>query len=243
MAQNNSLNNKSSTLTVDNGLTVTTGASTINTGIGSLAISNDASATTVNIATGAAAKTVTLGSTNTTSKLDLKYGTADFSIASATGMVMSILDTGEMTMPLQPTFYAEKNTEQTDVTGDGTAVTVIYELEKYDIGSHYNNATGVFTAPVTGTYLFRASAYFSGILNTHLKGELYFTSTAATVFGFSYSPYSFMNSDGRVTISSTALIKMTAGDTCYVVLNVYGGTKVIDIRNNYLSSFSGCLIC
>ena len=64
MAQNNALNNRSSTLTVDNAFTVTTGTVSINSGTSALGISTDASATTVSLATGGAVKGVTLGSTN-----------------------------------------------------------------------------------------------------------------------------------------------------------------------------------
>lgn len=54
--------------------TVAGGAMTMNTGTNALSISSDASATTVNIATGAASKTVALGSTNTTSATTINSG-------------------------------------------------------------------------------------------------------------------------------------------------------------------------
>lgn len=71
--------NSTSATTVQSGsgalnVTSTNGALTINSGTGTLGVSTDASATTVNIGTGAAAKAVTVGSTNTTSGLTLNSG-------------------------------------------------------------------------------------------------------------------------------------------------------------------------
>ncbi len=55
-------------------ITSTNGPLTINSGTGTLSISSDAAATTVNIGTGAGAKTITLGSTDTTSTTTLQAG-------------------------------------------------------------------------------------------------------------------------------------------------------------------------
>ncbi len=71
--------NSTSATTVQSGtgalnITSTNGPLTINSGTGVLNISNDAAATTVNVGTGAGAKTVTLGSTNTTSTTQLQAG-------------------------------------------------------------------------------------------------------------------------------------------------------------------------
>ena len=71
--------NSTSATTIQSGtgalnITATNGPLTINSGTGALNISNDAAATTVNVGTGAGAKTVTLGSTNTTSTTQLQSG-------------------------------------------------------------------------------------------------------------------------------------------------------------------------
>lgn len=65
------------------GLTVhaANGAMDIISGTGALSISDDAANTTVNIATGAAAKLVTVGSTNGASSLALQSGTAGITLA------------------------------------------------------------------------------------------------------------------------------------------------------------------
>jgi hypothetical protein len=122
MAENNAINNRSSTLTVDNGFVVTTGTTTINSGTSALGISTDASATTVNIATGAAVKTTVLGSTNSTSATTVQSGSGACNLGT-TG-------TGATNM------------------GNGTGTTSI----QFGTGGALNSyATGVWTPTIVGT--------------------------------------------------------------------------------------------
>ncbi len=76
--------------------TVTTAAGTnltINSGTtGILAIGDDASNETVNISTGAAVKTLTVGSTNTTSATTIQSGSGDVAITSTDDFSMTITD-------------------------------------------------------------------------------------------------------------------------------------------------------
>lgn len=61
-------------------ITATNGPVTINSGTGAINLSSDASATTVNLATGGAVKTVTLGSTTSTSTTTVRAGTGGVQI-------------------------------------------------------------------------------------------------------------------------------------------------------------------
>lgn len=67
--------------TVTGPVTTSGGAVAINSGTNALGISTDAAATTVNVGTGAGAKTITIGSTNTTSATNLTAGSGGVNCA------------------------------------------------------------------------------------------------------------------------------------------------------------------
>lgn len=243
--------NTTSATTVQSGsgalnVTATGGSLTINSGTGALSISNDASVTTVNLATGAAAKTVTLGSTNTTSSLALKYGTSDFTLASATGTVMSALDTGEITYPLQPAFLAIPNATISDVTGDGTRYVIIFNTEIFDQNSDYNTGTGQFTAPVTGRYQFYGSIAYGDIGAAHNNGSQIIDTSNREYLTNLNNPTTF-DISGFLAQTLVVLADMDAGDTAELVANVSGSTKTVDIfyqsATDPRSWFSGSLVC
>lgn len=68
-------------LTAGSGFTVSAGAVAITTGTSAINISADAAATTINLGTGAGAKTITIGSTNTTSATNLTAGSGGVNCA------------------------------------------------------------------------------------------------------------------------------------------------------------------
>lgn len=240
--------NSTSATTVQSGsgalnVTSTNGAMTLNSGTGALSISNDASATTVNLATGAAAKTVTLGSTNTTSSLALKYGTADFSLASATGNVMVAQDTGEITYPLQSSFLAYRSADVANVTGDGTVYTCTFDTEVFDRNSDYNNGTYTFTAPVTGLYRFDLNVGAGTLGAAHTIGLVQIVTTGRT-FSSNYSSWGVARASNNIYMYETSVLTtMTAGDTATTNFQVYNSTKTVTFYGAAVNSWwSGNLV-
>jgi hypothetical protein len=237
-------------LTAIDSLTNTNTAFALNTGTGTLSISNDASATTVGLATGAAAKTVTLGSTTTTSKLDLKYGTNDFTVASATGTTIKALDTGAVTLPLQPRFLAVINPEL-NVTGDGTVHSigsVVAMTESYDIGGNFFPGDGAgnpatYTIPIDGNYLFTCS--LSAHIETTGGNEMrWYMSDGGVGYGGINLPTrnrceGFYGTNAFITLPSTITKYFTAGTVLTLVFVSDGGAKVDEAGSGF---WSGCLL-
>lgn len=216
-------------------------AITLNAGTNTISIGSDASNNTINLASGAGAKVVQLGSTNGASSLDLKYGTADFTVASATGTSIRAENTGEVTFPLQSSFLAALSAPATNVTGNGGAYHAICNSEKYDVNSDYSTVTGDFTAPVSGKYYFSGTTYVNGCVAAN-QGVMQFITTInqLSIWNFRAS------SSSAYGLTFSVSTNMDAGDTCYLKITLYGESSNIDDvygdGSTAFTSFSGQLL-
>lgn len=131
----------------------TNGALTVTSGTGALNISNDAAATTVNVGTGAAAKAVTIGSTNTTSATTINAGSGLISLGATTKLTASA------------TQFQQKGGAATDFIGSGVLV----------LGTVTINNTNI--AATDRIFLSRTAANASTTL-----GELSYTISAGASF-------------------------------------------------------------
>ncbi len=224
--------------------TITTANATlgVTTGTGDISISDDATNTTCNLFTGAGAKLSTVGSTNTTSSLSLKFGTADYTLSSATGTIVSALDTGEIVMPLQSAYLAYLASADNNVTGNNTNYVVgtnVALTEVFDQNGDYNGVT--FTAPKTGRYHLTGQIVVSG-----LAGGTLMTTRLAT------SNRTFLYQLGKVTgtqnIARTMFVvtDFDAADIANMQVVVTGnGADTGDLAGSATLNIysSACLVC
>jgi len=151
--------------------------------------------------------------------------------------------TGRFTNSAQPCFCAFVSSTISNVTGDGTAYTVIFDTERFDRGSNYDNTTGIFTAPVTGIYHFSAFLLYQGI-NSNVQPDIRIETTAKT-----YLLGNFSNplSGGNFPMNISLTVDMSAGDTANIIANVGNWpSKIISIFGDTAtprSCFSGFLVC
>ena len=146
---------------------------------------------------------------------------------------------GHVTKPLQPAFLAYASTV-TDVTGDGTLYDVIYANEVFDQNADYNTTTGIFTAPVTGRYMFSTTFEFEPDAD-HTTSYSYFKSSNRTIPVFWINPAATEAALGILDINGATVMDMDAGDTMYINWYVAGGSKTSDIGGG--NTFGGYLIC
>lgn len=196
-----------------------------------------------------ASRSFAIGASNSNSQ-HLRINTAaGATVSPSTGTnVWDMSPAGIRTMPLQPAFFAYVTSTIPNVTGDGTGYTVIFDTVSYNIQSCYNNATGIFTAPVTGVYIFTTTVYWGGVTASHTSGSVNISSTAyGPIAGFTGNPANFRNNTNNESGTASTTILMVAGATTSVPTIVLNGTKVVSVLGTafnglILSSFSGALL-
>ncbi|XP_067449832.1 uncharacterized protein [Thunnus thynnus] len=101
-----------------------------------------------------------------------------------------------------------------------------------NIGQAYNPSTGVFTAPVRGTYYFRFNARESQ--DTKLVGIILYHNDKQITLSFDR-----VVSHGYVTVSNAFVLQLEKGDVIY--LDLWENSSVYDDRYNH-TTFSGFLL-
>jgi hypothetical protein len=145
----------------------------------------------------------------------------------------------------QPCFLVYNNASVTNVTGDGTVYTCRYNTEIVDQGNNF--ASNVFTAPVSGRYVFCASMFPANLGAGHTSCSFdLITSTGNLFTFFQGNPIAIANG-GSLIFTGSVIINMSASDTCNMQLTVSGSTKTVTWGGNalggFIVSFSGELLC
>ena len=196
---------------------------------------------TMNIATDSSAGTITMGNTTGATVMALRYGTGDFTLASATGTVMSALDTGEITYPLQPAFLAIHTVSQTNITGNGAIATINFTSEIFDQNSDYDG-TNTFIAPITGRYMLIYACYMDQV-SSGTNGVMNIV-TSNRSYGSNFLNYSAVSVSGQIAFNTSALTDMDSGDTATCTMTITGiGADTADALASGATYFSGYLVC
>jgi hypothetical protein len=136
---------------------------------------------------------------------------------------ITIDDSGRLLMPTMSAFLAQNGSTATDVTGDGTTVTVTFGTEVLDRGGDF--ASNTFTAPVTGIYSFTGTVTLTGLT----IGSSNITVNLVT----SNRTYQVSNGLATGTTQSIAwsatCVDMDAADTAIVQLTCANSAKVVDV--------------
>ena len=149
---------------------------------------------------------------------------------------------GTLTTPSQPCFLAFNSAEDSNVTGNGTTVTVDFDSEVFDQGADFSADT--FTAPVTSRYHLNTNVQLIG-MTAVVADQVILTIVTSNR---TYRGTRFDLTNGLPTIiglTLSVIADMDSGDTAIVQVVVSGEVSdVVDVEGNAsiaLTSFSGCL--
>ena len=183
---------------------------------------------------------ISKGGTNATS-MSTSSGIVKFDGTSlVTSTTAQIDSSNRFTNTSQPAFLAYLSSTQNNVSGDATTYTIICDTEVFDQGSNYNNATGTFTAPVTGKYMFCQACYVLG--GTSLTAANFQLNTSNRNYRFDGQAALFSSVD----MIFSALADMDASDTATITVTTSDtGGKVDDVfgAGSPFTWFSAYLVC
>lgn len=148
----------------------------------------------------------------------------------ATSTALTIDASGRILKPNTPAFYAMMNN-----TNISSTAAIIFNNVHINVGGHYNNANGRFTAPVAGTYMFSTNA-----LKRSGSGRLYFTKNDVYYGSGTSQTYSGSLGTGEVTHAASIIISLVAGDYINVIAQIDSG-DFYGSPNSH-NSFGGFLI-
>lgn len=224
-------------------ISTTGGGLDISSATGALNISNDASNTVVKLGTGAAIKTVTVGSATSSSRTDILSGSGNVFLNGG----FKVTAGGINTNPVQPAFRAYASSDANNATGDGTIVLAPFDSAILNQGNYYDSSIGVytFTAPVTGVYMLGCSIYIDTIAITNNVMVIDIVTTGQTYSTYCNPFYEqAVTGPGPLVKTQSVLTSMSAGNTAFVQVTVSGGTKTVNVKaGSGLGYFWGYLAC
>ena len=161
--------------------------------------------------------------------------TISFGIINST-QAMTWDEAGRCTMPNQPAFMVHPASTQTDIAINGIR-SVVFGTEIFDIGGNF--ADNVFTAPVVGKYQLNVEVRLDNVDTAATYYHLYLITSNKTYH--SIIQPKFTSDPAYMSISTSVLADMDAGDGAYVGIYHANGTQQTDISVD--SNFSGFLAC
>lgn len=149
---------------------------------------------------------------------------------------------GILTNTTQPAFSAYLTTSITNSTGDGTIYVIVFDTSSLNVGTSFSASTGLFTAPVTGNYMFSYGTYI-GTSSTFTEVDTYLHINSSNLYKRIDPLITTTTSDQVFSV----IIPLSASDTVGVAISAStaASTKNTTLNGsatNRLNFFSGYLV-
>jgi hypothetical protein len=125
---------------------------------------------------------------------------------------------------------AYRNSDVSNVTGDGTGYTIVFDSEQTDPDGRYDPSTGNFTAQYTGWYHVKGQVTIGNVGAGHTRAEL-------NVIIGSFNHKFFCNpanmreaTNNFCSIPIDQVFQMTAGQTASIGITVWNSTKTVSVK-------------
>lgn len=144
----------------------------------------------------------------------------------------------------QPSFLAMPNGDKTNVTGNATVYTIVFDSEIFDQNSNFNG-TSTFTAPVTGRYQFNCSVNLSGVTASGTFANFTLVTSNRSYRLDKMGSIGGNIDGGQIIFNGSVIADMDASDTATVTIQTGGeGADVVDVvgTSTHGSFFSAELI-
>jgi hypothetical protein len=171
---------------------------------------------------------IAAGGTNATS-MTTSNGIVKYNGTSLVTSTATIDSSNRMINPSQPLVLAYMNTPVTNVTGDSTSYSVIFDSTDVNQGSAYSTSTGLFTVPVSGNYLITTSLTYTGLGALYTLGNLVIQNSGGTIWTHTFAPGKIYNSNNSVTVNNSIVWNLTAAQTINITTLIAGSTKTVGI--------------
>ena len=161
----------------------------------------------------------------------------NMSIGTGSATAITIDGNGKVTMPKNPVFISKFNAFESGTSYVNPASN--YQTPAVNVGSHFNSSTGVFTAPIAGTYIFFGSL-LSG--NNSVVVRIYFEKNGTISMGFQHEARTSEGYSGYKKQMVHAIISCAANDTVELVVYQDSTNSFYHTGDHSYNSFSGYLI-
>jgi hypothetical protein len=135
-------------------------------------------------------------------------------------------------------FLARLSTSALNVTGDGTVYTIAFNTLSYDLNGDFNTGTFTFTAPATGVYGASVSIVAVGMASGNNEAQLSLVVTGSNTGTWTtfLNPFAITGVGTGASMTTSANLILVAGDQVTAQLVVSGGSKVVGIFENGVTS-------
>jgi hypothetical protein len=156
---------------------------------------------------------------NSYSSIRLEAGISEIAFTTIDLERMRITSTGAVTKPYQPAFRAGRSASY----APGANSNIIFNSVFFNIGSHYNAANGLFTAPIAGRYYFSASVIWESVPDGQEMDDAFTIRVNGNVAAYDFRRAEYVagttGNGGYYVTNANTLLNLAANDT-------------VSIRNN-----------